>query len=84
MTLDGNGNLKLYDADKKWHWQSFLYPTTTWLPGQRLHIHKQLISTVSPSNLSTGNFGVTLSPESIQVFLNLSIAQPYQAIQYDI
>ncbi|KAJ4726476.1 Receptor-like kinase [Melia azedarach] len=82
MTLEGNGNLKLCDAKSKAQWQSFIHPTNTWLPGQYLHVHKKLHSTVSTSNLSTGNFYLILSPGAIRVLFNQSTANLYQTIPY--
>lgn len=82
ITLDGNGNLRLYDAKNRPHWISFLHPTNTWLPGQRLHVHKMMASTNSTTSLSQGKFILSLSPKGIEVFLNMSTVKRFQTIPY--
>lgn len=82
ITLDGNGNLRLYGAEKQPHWTSFLHPTNTWLAGQRLPVHKMMASTNSTTNLSQGKFFLSLSPKGIEVFLNMSTVKRFQTIPY--
>lgn len=61
---------------------SFLHPTNTWLPGQRLHVHKMMASTNSTTSLSQGKFILSLSPKGIEVFLNMSTVKRFQTIPY--
>ncbi|KAJ4952412.1 hypothetical protein NE237_029244 [Protea cynaroides] len=51
-----SGNFVLYDSQMKIIWQSFDYPTDTLLPGQQLMVGKELYSSVSETNHSTGKF----------------------------
>ncbi|KAL6346138.1 hypothetical protein AAG906_025418 [Vitis piasezkii] len=51
-----SGNFVLYNSDGDIVWQSFDLPTDTLLPGQRLLAGKELFSSVSETNPSTGLF----------------------------
>ncbi|KAJ4953855.1 hypothetical protein NE237_030687 [Protea cynaroides] len=51
-----SGNIVLYNSQMKIIWQSFDYPTDTLLPGQQLVAGKELYSSVSETNHSTGKF----------------------------
>ncbi|KAJ0096530.1 hypothetical protein Patl1_27814 [Pistacia atlantica] len=43
-----SGNFILYNSDEKIIWQSFVHPTDTLLPGQRLLARQQMYPTVNP------------------------------------
>ncbi|RVW32727.1 G-type lectin S-receptor-like serine/threonine-protein kinase LECRK1, partial [Vitis vinifera] len=51
-----SGNFVLYNSDGDIVWQSFDLQTDTLLPGQRLSAGKELFSSVSETNPSTGMF----------------------------
>ncbi|KAJ9704012.1 hypothetical protein PVL29_005342 [Vitis rotundifolia] len=51
-----SGNFVLYNSDGDIVWRSFDLPTDTLLPGQRLSAGKELFSSVSETNPSTGMF----------------------------
>lgn len=51
-----SGNFVLYNSDGDIVWQSFDLPTDTLLPGQRLSAGKELLSSMSETNPSTGLF----------------------------
>ncbi|KAF8411656.1 hypothetical protein HHK36_004214 [Tetracentron sinense] len=51
-----SGSFVLYNSDSKIIWSSFDSPTNTLLPGQRLLAGKELFSSVSETDHSTGKF----------------------------
>ncbi|MBA0600859.1 hypothetical protein Gorai_004053, partial [Gossypium raimondii] len=50
------GNFVVYNSDEDKIWQSFQYPTTSILQGQPLSAGKELVSSVSETDHSTGIF----------------------------
>ncbi|KAB2033647.1 hypothetical protein ERO13_D04G029400v2 [Gossypium hirsutum] len=50
------GNFVVYNSDEDKIWQSFQYPTTSILQGQPLSAGKELVSSVSETDQSTGIF----------------------------
>ncbi|KAL4603884.1 hypothetical protein ACB092_10G155300 [Castanea dentata] len=58
-----SGNFVLYNSDKKTVWQSFDYPTNTLLQGQRLTDGKELFSSASESDQSTGIFRLKMQTD---------------------
>uniref|UniRef100_A0A2N9J9T5 Non-specific serine/threonine protein kinase n=2 Tax=Fagus sylvatica TaxID=28930 RepID=A0A2N9J9T5_FAGSY len=58
-----SGNFVMYNSDKKIIWQSFDYPTNTILEGQRLAVGKELFSSVSESDQSTGIFRLSMQTD---------------------
>ncbi|TYG72609.1 hypothetical protein ES288_D04G035300v1 [Gossypium darwinii] len=50
------GNFVVYNSDEDRIWQSFQYPTTSILQGQPLSAGKELVSSVSETDQSTGIF----------------------------
>ncbi|KAM3736037.1 hypothetical protein ACB098_10G132900 [Castanea mollissima] len=58
-----SGNFVLYNSDKKIVWQSFDYPTNTLLQGQRLTDGKELFSSASESDQSTGIFRLKMQTD---------------------
>ncbi|KAH1038247.1 hypothetical protein J1N35_039990 [Gossypium stocksii] len=50
------GNFVVFNSDEDIIWQSFQYPTTSILQGQRLSAGKELVSSVSETDQSTGIF----------------------------
>ena len=55
-----SGNFVLYNSSKDIIWQSFDYPTDTIVQGQCLKTGKELVSSVSESDQSTGIFRLAL------------------------
>ncbi|KAA8528870.1 hypothetical protein F0562_036225 [Nyssa sinensis] len=58
-----SGNFVLYNSNRKIIWQSFDYPTDTILPGQRLTKGKELFSSASESDHSTGIFRLKMQSD---------------------
>ncbi|XP_062149146.1 G-type lectin S-receptor-like serine/threonine-protein kinase LECRK3 [Alnus glutinosa] len=51
-----SGNFVIYNSDRKIIWKSFEHPTDTILPSQRLLAGKELFSSISDTDHSTGVF----------------------------
>ncbi|KAM7503921.1 hypothetical protein LguiB_002825 [Lonicera macranthoides] len=65
------GNLMLCESKDNAIWQSFDYPTDTWLPNQNISFLKGLTSCNSSSNLGTGLYSLTMGPNnSLVAFVN--------------
>ncbi|KAL7208754.1 hypothetical protein ACSBR1_030481 [Camellia fascicularis] len=73
-----SGNFVLYDSNHKIIWQSFDSATDTLLPGQILLSVPDLISSVSETDHSTGNYRFGLLPDGNLV----SLPQSGIALQY--
>ncbi|KAF4377014.1 hypothetical protein G4B88_027653 [Cannabis sativa] len=58
-----SGNFVLYNSDSEAIWQSFENPTDTLLSGQILETGKELVSAVSESNHSSGEFQLTMQTD---------------------
>ncbi|XP_058762889.1 G-type lectin S-receptor-like serine/threonine-protein kinase LECRK2 [Vicia villosa] len=58
-----SGNFVLYDEHSNVIWQSFDYPTDTILGGQKLTMGHALISSISKSDHSPGNFYLTMQDD---------------------
>ncbi|KAH7859853.1 hypothetical protein Vadar_006265 [Vaccinium darrowii] len=54
MAIDVTGNLMLLNGSNSVVWQSYDYPTDTWLPNQKIYNGQRLTASNSSSNLSTG------------------------------
>ncbi|KAI8535893.1 hypothetical protein RHMOL_Rhmol10G0210200 [Rhododendron molle] len=65
--MQDSGNFVLYNSVRGIIWQSFDYPTDTILPGQRLMNGKQLISSVSEGDHSTGLFRLKMQEDGYLV-----------------
>ncbi|KAL4603883.1 hypothetical protein ACB092_10G155200 [Castanea dentata] len=57
------GNFVLYNSNNKISWQSFDYPTNTLVQNQRLTAGKELVSSVSESDQSTGIFCLAMQTD---------------------
>ncbi|GAB4852732.1 hypothetical protein Ancab_040555 [Ancistrocladus abbreviatus] len=78
MSLIDQGNLLLLnDSESGVVWQSFDYPTDTWLNGQTLRMGQQLTSSVSRSNFSAGLFQLSLSSNALLALIDLNPPIPY-------
>lgn len=56
------GNLVLYSSDGNIVWQSFDYPTDTWLPGMNLTADRRLTCWKSSNDPSPGKYSLRLMP----------------------
>lgn len=61
LSLTEMGNLVLLDQSNDSLWESFQHPTDTIVIGQRLSVGASLSSASSNSNLSTGNYKLTIT-----------------------
>ncbi|KAL3522558.1 hypothetical protein ACH5RR_015392 [Cinchona calisaya] len=68
MEIMKNGNLILQDRDNRTIWQSFDHPTDTLLPGQKLTAGQKLVAKVSETNLSEGDYYLTVNQQGVFAF----------------
>ncbi|KAL6311110.1 hypothetical protein AAG906_025862 [Vitis piasezkii] len=80
MNLSLGGNLKLVNGSGSVVWQSYRFPTNTWLPEQRLRIGRNLTASVSMSNLSSGMFYLSITPGGINAYINSVPPQLYKTL----
>ncbi|KAM7473991.1 hypothetical protein LguiB_021234 [Lonicera macranthoides] len=82
LNISDGANLMLLDSNDNVIWQSFDYPTDTWLPNQNISSNKGLTSSNSSSNLGTGLYSLTVEEEgpsySLIAFLNSDPPQKYK------
>lgn len=62
VRLSEQGNLVLYTAEGEVAWQSFDYPSDTWLPGMNLTAHRWLTCWKSPNDPAPGRYSLRLKP----------------------
>ncbi|KAM7469726.1 hypothetical protein LguiA_007909 [Lonicera macranthoides] len=90
LNISDGANLMLLDSKDNVIWQSFDYPTDTWLPNQNISSNKGLTSSKSSSNLGTGLYSLTLEEgvhsNSLVAFINSDPPQKYnsQPVDYSI
>ncbi|KAM7473987.1 hypothetical protein LguiB_021230 [Lonicera macranthoides] len=60
LNISDGANLMLLDSNDNVIWQSFDYPTDTWLPNQNISSDKGLISSNSIADLGTGLYSLTV------------------------
>ncbi|WCJ42180.1 lectin protein kinase family protein [Euphorbia peplus] len=65
MKMINTGNLVLYDKDGTTVWQSFDHPTDTLMIGQKLVEGQILVSSVSKSNKSEGNYYLSVTSKGL-------------------
>ncbi|XP_010053732.2 G-type lectin S-receptor-like serine/threonine-protein kinase SD2-2 [Eucalyptus grandis] len=68
VTFSDSGNLILWSREGKIAWQSFDYPTDTWLPGMNLTKDRVLVSWRSSSDPSPGHYSLRLDPDHYGAF----------------
>ncbi|KAM7473998.1 hypothetical protein LguiB_021241 [Lonicera macranthoides] len=87
LNISDGANLMLLDSKDKVIWQSFDYPTDTWLPNQSISPNKGLTSSNSSSNLGTGMYSLTVEGEdpynSLVAFINSDPPQEYMSLPVD-
>ncbi|KAM7469692.1 hypothetical protein LguiA_007875 [Lonicera macranthoides] len=87
LNISDGANLMLLDGKDNVIWQSFDYPTDTWLPNQNISSNNGLTSSKSLSNLGTGLFSLTVEEEdpsnSLVAFFNSVPPQKYKSQSVD-
>ncbi|XAR56454.1 Non-specific serine/threonine protein kinase [Bertholletia excelsa] len=82
MELTREANLVLLDNNNHTVWQSFDYPTDTWLPNQKINDGQRLIAGNSTSNLSPGVFFLSFSiQDGLCAFFNLNPPKKYDQLE---
>ncbi|KAM7469727.1 hypothetical protein LguiA_007910 [Lonicera macranthoides] len=83
LNISDGANLMLLDSKDNVIWQSFDYPTDTWLPNQSISPNKGLTSSNSSSNLGTGMYSLTVEVKdpynSLVAFINSDPPQEYKS-----
>ncbi|OWM88438.1 hypothetical protein CDL15_Pgr003850 [Punica granatum] len=67
MMLSEMGNLVLLDRSNNSLWESFQHPTDTIVMGQLFPVKASFSSAVSPTDLSTGDYSLTLSSSDLHL-----------------
>ncbi|XP_054796775.1 G-type lectin S-receptor-like serine/threonine-protein kinase At5g35370 [Prosopis cineraria] len=81
LQLTETGNLVLLDHSNGSLWESFQHPTDTIVIGQRLPVRTWLSSAISGSDLSTGDYNLSITPSDAilqwhgQTYWRLSMAK---------
>lgn len=81
LRLLDSGNLLLVNASNASLWQSFDHPTDTLLSGQPLHAGSSLTSPVSDTNLSEGDYRLTVTNSN--AVMTWKESQQYYSISTD-
>ncbi|KAF2302965.1 hypothetical protein GH714_012092 [Hevea brasiliensis] len=68
MKMMETGNLVLHDGFNNTVWQSFDHPTDKLLPGQKLLAGQKLVASISKTNVSEGDFYVSLTSKGLVAF----------------
>ncbi|KAJ9554554.1 hypothetical protein OSB04_018599 [Centaurea solstitialis] len=77
MNLTGTGNLVLFDAHNSVVWQSFDHPKDCLLPGQKLFRGEKLISSVSSTNWTKGQYSLEITNEGLFAYVESNPPQVY-------
>ncbi|KAM7469709.1 hypothetical protein LguiA_007892 [Lonicera macranthoides] len=84
LNISDGANLMLLDSNDNVIWQSFDYPTDTWLPNQNISSNKGLTSSNSSSNFSTGLYSLTVEDGYyLDAFINSDPPQKYKSFSVD-
>ncbi|KAM7469719.1 hypothetical protein LguiA_007902 [Lonicera macranthoides] len=85
LNISDGANLILLDSKDNVIWQSFDYPTDTWLPNQNISSNKGLTSSKSSSNFGTGLYSLTVEEEgpsySLVAYINSDPPQKYMSLR---
>ncbi|XAR56453.1 Non-specific serine/threonine protein kinase [Bertholletia excelsa] len=84
MELTLRGNLVLLNRSGGIVWQSSDHPTDTWLPNQKIFIGRSLVARISPSNLSTGIYSLSVKNNGVWANLVSSHPKPYAILTSDV
>ncbi|XP_057985330.1 EP1-like glycoprotein 3 [Hevea brasiliensis] len=68
MKMMDTGNLVLHDGFNNTVWQSFDHPTDKLLPGQKLLAGQKLVASISKTNVSEGDYSVSLTSKGLVAF----------------
>ncbi|KAK2985471.1 hypothetical protein RJ640_004322 [Escallonia rubra] len=84
LNLTTGGNLLLVDGKDSAIWQSFDYPTDTWLPNQNISVGKKLVASNSSSNLAPGMYYLSVTSHGIYAFITSEFDPPkmYSTLLY--
>ncbi|KAH7860094.1 hypothetical protein Vadar_009167 [Vaccinium darrowii] len=78
MAINVTGNLMLLNGSNGVVWQSYDYPTDTWLPNQKIYNSQRLTARSSSSNLSTGIYFLSVKDDNtIRAFLDANPPEEY-------
>ncbi|KAJ9554553.1 hypothetical protein OSB04_018598 [Centaurea solstitialis] len=80
MKLTHTGNLVLFDAHNSVVWQSFDHPKDCLLPGQMLLEGQKLISSVSSTNWTKGQYFLQVTHEGLFAYIESNPPQLYYRI----
>ncbi|PIA31873.1 hypothetical protein AQUCO_04700015v1 [Aquilegia coerulea] len=84
MRIVETGNLLLHDANNKTVWSSFDHPMAdTWLPGQILVHGQRITARVSPNNLTSGVFYLSVQHNGFYACIKADPPQVYNTIFHD-
>ncbi|PQQ03633.1 G-type lectin S-receptor-like serine/threonine-protein kinase LECRK3 [Prunus yedoensis var. nudiflora] len=74
-----SGNFVTYNARQEIVWQSFMHPTDTLLPNQRMFVEEELFSQKSEIDHSTGIFRLKMQDDGnlVQYLVNTPDIFPY-------
>ncbi|KAI3734285.1 hypothetical protein L6452_13750 [Arctium lappa] len=78
MNLTDVGNLLLFDVHNSVVWQSFDHPTDCLLPGQKLFQGQKLISSVSSTNWTKGQYSLQVTDEGLFAYVESNSPQLYR------
>ncbi|XP_065878328.1 EP1-like glycoprotein 4 [Euphorbia lathyris] len=83
MKMMETGNLFLYDRDNTTVWQSFDHPTDTLIIGQKLVEGQKLVGSVSKSNMSEGNYYLSVTSEGLSAYYQADVPVEYLTLRQD-
>lgn len=83
LNISDGGNLMLLDDKDNVRWQSFDYPTDTWLPGQNISFgSKGLVARNSSTNLAAGQYHLSVTNDSIAAFIGFDPPKRFRSFFY--
>ncbi|WCJ27254.1 lectin protein kinase family protein [Euphorbia peplus] len=77
------GNLVLYDEDNTTVWQAFDHPSDTLIIGQKLVEGQKLVASVSKSNVSEGNYYLSVTSEGLSAYYQADVLLRYLNLAKD-
>ncbi|KAI3734283.1 hypothetical protein L6452_13748 [Arctium lappa] len=80
MNLTSSGNLVLFNVHNLVVWQSFDHPKDCLLPGQNLFQGQKLISSVSSTNWTKGQYSLQVTDEGLFAYVESNPPQVYASI----
>ncbi|XP_020250768.1 G-type lectin S-receptor-like serine/threonine-protein kinase SD2-5 [Asparagus officinalis] len=77
MRLSKEGRLELFDGSNASTWDSFDYPTDSWLPGQTLKEGQRLTANVSATDWNRGQFYLSVVSGGLEAYVDSYPPQLY-------